>query len=335
MDENLLELKNLTRRFKIGGMILGKSMIAVDKVNISLPKDKTWIMSIVGESGSGKTTLAKMILCLLEPSSGEITLDGIPLSYYKKRGHKREFYKNVQPIFQNPFSTFSMRKTVDTYLFETVRNLEIAKKKDEVRNVIEESLNAVGLEIDQVLGKYPNQFSGGELQRIAIARALITKPRLIVADEPVAMIDASLRMNVVNLFRKLKDEYKVNFIYITHDLSTAYYVSDYIATLYHGSLIEFGNAKEILNNPAHPYTELLLDSIPKVGDKWDQDKTLQGSRIKDYALDGCKFAPRCPYVKDICKSTKPCMVQINNDHKVLCYKQINYNRLTDEKIVNG
>lgn len=326
MADNMLEIKNLTRKFKLGGMILGQKITAVEDVNIALPGDRTWIVSIVGESGSGKTTLAKMVLRLLEPSSGEIFVDGTPLSYYSKRGNKKEFLKKVQPIFQNPFTAFSMRKTVDTYLFETVLNLDIAKTKKDAKAVIAEVLKSVGLEIDQILGKYPNQFSGGELQRISVARALLTKPGLIVADEPVAMIDASLRMNVVNLFKKLKDDYKVNFIYITHDLSTAYYVSDYIATMYRGNLIEFGDAKNILNHPAHPYTELLLDSIPKVGDKWDKDMILPDLETKEYALKGCKFAARCPYAKEICSSSRPDMINIDTGHTVLCFKYCNYNK---------
>jgi oligopeptide/dipeptide ABC transporter ATP-binding protein len=324
MANNILEINNLSRQFKIGGMLLGKKIVAVDKVDMKLPGDKPQIMSIVGESGSGKTTLARMILRLEEPSSGDIILDGIPLSHYDNRKNRKEFLKKVQPIFQNPFTSFSMKKTVDTYLFETALNLDIAKTKKEAETVVSEVLQSVGLELTLISGKYPNQFSGGELQRISIARALIPKPSLIVADEPVAMIDASLRMNIVNLFKKLKDEYRVNFIYITHDLSTAYYISDYIATMYRGQLIEFGNARNVLNKPSHPYTELLLDSIPRVGKKWDEEMMLPDLENKDYGLEGCKFVNRCIYAKDICRSTDPNKIQIDKEHMVLCFKHNDY-----------
>ncbi len=324
MTTNILEINDLSRHYKIGGMLFGTKITAVDRLQLSLPGDKPQIMSIVGESGCGKTTLAKMVLRLVTPSLGEILIDGTPLSFYAKRKNRKAFLKKVQPIFQNPFSTFSAKKTVDTYLYETALNLDIAKTREEAKEIITEALKAVGLDFANVAGKYPNQFSGGELQRISIARALIPKPRLIVADEPVAMIDASLRMNVVNLFRKLKDEYNVNFIYITHDLSTAYYVSDYIATMYRGNLIEFGRAKEILSAPAHPYTELLLDSIPRVGKRWDSDMAMTDFEAKEYGASGCKFAGRCKYAKEICRSIPPGMLQLNPDHQVLCFKYSDY-----------
>lgn len=325
MAEYILEITNLSRQFKLGGLLLGTKIKAVDRVDIKLPGDKPQIMSIVGESGSGKTTLAKMILRLLDPSFGDIILDGVPLSFYRSRKNRKEFFKKVQPIFQNPFTSFSARKTVDTYLYETALNLDVAKTKEEAKRIITDVLKSVGLEYDHITGKYPNQFSGGELQRISIARALIPKPKLIVADEPVAMIDASLRMNIVNLFKKLKDEYHVNFVYITHDLSTAYYVSDYIATMYRGNVIEFGNARHILNRPSHPYTELLLESIPRVGKKWDENMALPDWDSSDNGLPGCKFAGRCAYAQEVCRVVEPYMIELQHgEHQVLCLKHNDY-----------
>ena len=316
MAENLLDIKNLCKSFRLGGLILGTKIMAVDHVNIQLPKDKPWIISIVGESGSGKTTLARMILGLLDKTSGEIGIDGRQAKDFEKK----DFYRFVQPIFQNPFSAFSSRKRVDTYLYETAVNVAGCKNKAEVEALIDKTLQSVGLEPKQVKGKYPNQFSGGELQRISIARALIPNPKLIIADEPVAMVDASLRMNIVNLFKRLRDEYKVSIVYVTHDLSTAYYVSDYIATMYRGNVIEYGNARRILENPRHPYTELLLDSIPKVGQRWEEEIILPDIESKEYAKESCRFSARCPYATDQCRRSAPKLVEIEKGHKVLCYK---------------
>lgn len=231
----------------------------------------------------------------------------------------RQFRHDVQPIFQNPFDAFSSRKTVDKYLFNTALRLGIARNRSEATQKVDEALRSVGLSLDVVKGKYSNQFSGGELQRVSIARALITKPKIIIADEPVAMIDASMKMNIVNLFKDLRDNFGISFIYITHDLSTAYYVSDYIATLYRGCLIEYGTAKDIMENPAHPYTRLLMDSVPRVGDKWDQDVAMPDMEDKEYSVTHCKFAARCPYVTDECVTTRPNMVDLGGERQVLCY----------------
>lgn len=315
---NSLEVKHLSKQFKIGGLIFGTKLRAVDDVSFKISQDTPWILSIVGESGSGKSTLAKMVLQLLEPTGGEILINGQNVSQLAKS--KKDFLRFVQPIFQNPFTAFSSHRTVDCYLMETAQNLANCEDKSSARRLVEETLQSVGLQLSQVEGKYPNQFSGGELQRISIARALIPRPQLIIADEPVSMVDASLRMNIVNLFKSLKDTYHVNFVYITHDLSTAYYVSDYIATLYRGKLIEFGEAKIVLQDPGHPYTRLLLDSVPKVGKKWDMDAVLPDVDQKEYALAGCKFSMRCPYAQKNCRDTVPELVSLGPKHSVLCHR---------------
>ena len=237
----------------------------------------------------------------------------------------RQFRLDVQPIFQNPFEAFSSRKTVDKYLFNTARRLGIAKNKEDAVKRVDEALHSVGLSLEVVKGKYANQFSGGELQRVSIARALITKPKIIIADEPVAMIDASMKMNIVNLFKDLRDKFGISFIYITHDLSTAYYVSDYIATLYRGCLIEYGSSKDIMDHPAHPYTKLLMDSVPRVGDKWKQDIALPDMEDKEYSVTHCRFAARCPYVTDECVKTRPAMVNLGGEREVLCFHPLSKN----------
>jgi peptide/nickel transport system ATP-binding protein len=324
MSDQLLELKNVTKVFRIGGLIWGTELTAVDHVNLSLDKQKPSILSIVGESGSGKTTLARIILRLQQPTSGDVLLDGQSVFAPQNRIDRLAYYRSVQPIFQNPFETFSMRKHVDSYLYDAALNLKIAKSRREARDIVAEVLASVGLDINAVAGKYPNQFSGGELQRISVARGLIPRPKLIIADEPVSMIDASLRMNVVNLFLHLKDMYNVSFVYITHDLSTAYYVSDYIAILYRGSLIEYGSAERILTNPTHPYTELLLNSVPTVGKKWEKGMKLPDIELKEYQSTACKFAGRCAYVRPVCRENRPPMVEIAGERQVLCFKPVDY-----------
>ncbi|MDR2650263.1 MAG: ABC transporter ATP-binding protein [Clostridiales bacterium] len=318
MAEKLLEIKDVSKVFQIGGMLSKKRLTAVDQVSIDIEAGKPLILSIVGESGCGKTTLCKMILRLHDPDVGEIILSGNSYSD-KKNYNPLRFRLDVQPIFQNPYESFSMRKTVDTYLFNTALRLKIAKNHAAAEELIDETLKSVGMSLAVVRGKYPTQFSGGELQRISIARALITRPKLIIADEPVAAIDASMKMNIVNLFKELKDKYSVSFIYITHDLSTAYYVSDYIATLYRGCLIEYGPAKEIMDDPAHPYTELLMNAVPRVGEKWDQSAIMPETEDKEYAITYCKFAPRCAYATDECRQSRPEMSDLSASRKVLCF----------------
>ncbi|HHX12816.1 MAG TPA: ABC transporter ATP-binding protein [Clostridiales bacterium] len=323
MTNKLLEINNVSKIFRIGGILKGKKLVAVDDISLDIDGNKPVILSIVGESGCGKTTLCKMLLRLHKPEMGDIILDGN--SYTNKKTYDSlQFRLNVQPIFQNPYEAFSARKTVDTYLFNTALRLGIAKTHSEAKELVDEALKSVGLSLSTVKGKYPTQFSGGELQRVSIARALITRPKLIIADEPVAAIDASMKMNIVNLFKEIKDKYNVSFIYITHDLSTAYYVSDYIATIYRGSLIEYGPAKEIMDEPAHPYTELLINAVPMIGDKWSEGLALPDMEDKEYSITYCKFAPRCQYATEQCRQTRPEMLDISESRKVLCYHPLVY-----------
>ena len=317
MAIKLLEVNRVSKEFRIGGLLTGKKLTAVDDVSFEITNDMPVILSVVGESGCGKSTLCKLILRLHRPSAGRIALMGNDYADRKAYDPDR-FRLDVQPIFQNPYESFSTRKTVDTYLFNTALRLKLCRSRKEAERYVDEALRSVGLTLAVVKGKYPAQFSGGELQRVSIARALIARPKLIVADEPVAAIDASMKMNIINLFKSLKDEYRVSFIYITHDLSTAYYVSDYIATLYRGGLVEYGPARAIMDAPAHPYTALLMKSVPRVGDKWDDAVHMPDMEDREYAISGCKFAPRCPYASDACR-LRPKIRQLNGARAVLCH----------------
>ena len=302
---NILKTSHLNKEYRLGGFVNRVRINALDDVNLAIESDEPAIISIVGESGSGKTTLAKVILRLVKPTSGSAIVYDRLVAGKGEKPSKREFFSTVQPIFQNPFEAFSSYLTVDTYLFDTAVRVNKLSKTEAV-DAMTESLRLVGLEYRDVRGKYPNQFSGGELQRVSIARALIPHPKIIIADEPVSMIDASLRMNIINLFLSLKEEFQRSFLYITHDLATAYYISDYIGVMYRGCIVEFGDARTILADPQHPYTQLLLDSIPEIGRKWERKRiALSDIEAKEFQFVGCRFSNRCPIAKDRCIVERP------------------------------
>jgi peptide/nickel transport system ATP-binding protein len=202
---------------------------------------------------------------------------------------------------------------VDRYFFETVQNQILPVSKEQAIALIDQKLRLVGLTYEEFAGKYPNEFSGGQLQRISIARALLTGPTLLIADEPVSMVDASLRMSIVNLFKKLRDELGVSILYITHDLATAYYVSDRIAIMFRGNIVEMGTVEQVLMNPRHPYTKLLRDSIPQAdpSKRWTTTVTLSELEQEEYLRQGCKFAGRCPHVMEICKGVVPADLNVD------------------------
>ena len=269
--KTILKTQGLNKVYQLGSFPRTIKVQALDDINLTIESDQPVIVSLVGESGSGKTTLAKVILRLVQPSTGAVTVAGHTVAGKGTRPDRNEFLRTVQPIFQNPFEAFSQYRTIDAYLLETAERVARLRKADAVA-AVEEALAAVGLQYKDVRGKYPNQFSGGELQRASVARALIPHPQLIVADEPVSMIDASRRMIIINLFMALKQEYQTSFLYITHDLATAYYISDYIAVMNKGRIVEFGDAKQVLSRPQHEYTQLLLNSIPRLDHRWTDQR---------------------------------------------------------------
>ena len=261
MPNSLLELDGITKTFSTGSLFARRKIDAVDDVSFRLDADQPEIFTIIGESGSGKTTLARIMLRLVTPSSGVIRFSGTDLAEIHGRRQRLSFMQQVQPIFQNPFAAFNPLKRVDRYLSATARRFTDADSAERVAERADEALHHVGLSLAEVRGRFPHELSGGQLQRIAIARALISRPSVIVADEPVSMVDASLRMSIVNLFRSLRDELRVSIVYITHDLATAYYVSDRIIIMQNGRIVEEGDARKVLAAPQHPYARLLKDSV--------------------------------------------------------------------------
>ena len=260
MSGDLLLVDSLTKVYSTGGL-LGSAFAAVDNVSFALHAGRPEIFAIIGESGSGKTTLARMVLNMVAPTSGKIIFRGTDLSKIHGRRTRLEFMSHIQPIFQNPFEAFNPLKRVDRYLFASARRFVGITGRNSRGAAVDQALKQVGLSLVEVQGRFPHELSGGQLQRIAIARALISSPALIVADEPVSMIDASLRMSIVNLFKSLRDGLKVSIIYITHDLATAYYVSDRVMIMQKGKVVETGVAQEVLSNPKHAYTILLRKSV--------------------------------------------------------------------------
>lgn len=261
----LLEARGLSKRFPIGGTLSRRETVAVDDVSFTLGEDGAEIFTIIGESGSGKTTLSRMILGLERPSAGSLSFMGQPVGPMD-RAERMAFMARVQPVFQNPFEAFNPLKQVDRYLASTARRFGHLSDRGAIGKAIDEALQKVGLSLAEVRGRYPHELSGGQLQRAAIARALIPNPALIVADEPVSMVDASLRMAIVNLLRQLRDDLGVSVIYITHDLATAYYISNRLMIMQKGRVVEMGPARAILDAPEHPYTQLLKSAVLSVDD---------------------------------------------------------------------
>jgi ABC-type oligopeptide transport system ATPase subunit len=261
VSADLLAVDRVTKSYAFGGLFGRGAFNAVDDVSFTLETARPEIFTIVGESGSGKTTLARMVLDLIAPTAGAIRFRGTNLSTFRGAGARKDFMRHVQPIFQNPFEAFNPLKRVDRYLFMTARRFADARTTAAIEAYTDAALQKVGLSLAEVKGRFPHELSGGQLQRTAIARALIPGPALIVADEPVSMVDASLRISIVNLFKTLRDDLRVSIIYITHDLATAYYISDRIIIMQKGKAVEGGDARTVLAAPKHPYSQLLRDSV--------------------------------------------------------------------------
>jgi peptide/nickel transport system ATP-binding protein len=261
MNPSLLEVDRVGMTYATGGLLRRHSVRAVDDVSVRLEIGKPEILAIIGESGSGKTTLARMILNLAMPTDGAIRFLGADVTRIRTNRERMAFMRQVQPIFQNPFEAFNPLKRIDRYLFVSARRFAGARGRIDIEAKADKALHQVGLSLAEIKGRFPHELSGGQLQRIAIARALISAPSLIVADEPVSMVDASLRMSIVNLFKALRDELQVSIVYITHDLATAYYISDRVLIMQRGKAVESGNARAVLDHPQHPYSILLKNAV--------------------------------------------------------------------------
>ena len=320
---SLLEAQNVTRVFGSGLLTKGRT-VAVDGVSLMISEEKPSITAIAGESGSGKTTLARLLLGVIQPTSGSILYRGRTLTAMDRRA-RQEFRRQVQAIFQDPYEAYNPVYRVDQTLTTPVRKFRLAHTREEAHQQVEESLRMAGLRPEETLGRYPHQLSGGQRQRIMVARALLLNPRVILADEPVSMVDASLRATILESLVKLKRELGISFIYITHDLTTAYQVSQNIYILYRGSVAEVGSVEKVIKHPEHPYTRLLVSSIPLPDPDrhWGGESEIESKASAPSAplaeVEGCRFSNRCPYVMAECQRASPPLYLTDDNRAVACY----------------
>jgi peptide/nickel transport system ATP-binding protein len=316
----LLEACRITKVFE-RGLFARHRTLALNEFSLRIDADPASITAIVGESGSGKTTLARVLLGVLKPTRGEVIYQGKPFGDMNA-DERREFRRDVQVIFQDPYDVYNPFYRVDHVLMKPIRNFGLAKSRQAARTLIEEALQAVGLRPEDTLGRYPHQLSGGQRQRIMVARALLVKPRLIVADEPVSMVDASLRATILGSLRKLNQEFGISVLYITHDLTTAYQISQNIIVLYGGSVVEAGDVELVVQNPSHPYTQLLIGSIPSPNPRhrWSGQRVSADVTAADGSGNGrCRFAPRCPSAMQKCWEQHPPFFHSDEHRVVACY----------------
>ncbi len=313
---NLLELRNVSKVYQ-RGLINAKATVALQDMSLTLNEDEPTILTVAGESGSGKTTLAMLLLGFITPTTGEIIYRGKNITSLQGR-ERLAYRREVQAVFQDPFAVFNPFYTVDHLLTVPIRRFKLAKNAREARSKMDEALTAVGLRPEDVLGRFPHQLSGGQRQRINVARALLLKPRLLIADEPVSMVDASLRANILETLRNLQRDHGVSIIYITHDLTTAFHIAKSIIVLYRGGVMEAGDVDSVIKDPQHPYTQLLVDSIPwpNLDQRWGAQpiKTREVGGV----AGGCPFMSRCPMAMEVCK-TRPPLFQIDSHHTAACY----------------
>jgi peptide/nickel transport system ATP-binding protein len=316
----LFELRNLTKIY--GSKLLGRaSAPALEDFSLTFYEEEPKISTIAGESGSGKSTLANLALDFVHPTKGQILYKGKDIATFS-RSERFNFRREVQAIFQDPFGTYNPFYKVDAVFETALKKFKLAHSKVEATKQIHEAMEIVGLRPNEILGKYPHQLSGGQRQRIMVARAVALKPRVIVADEPVSMIDASLQLRILDIFRNLKEAFGISFLYITHDLSTAYQISDEIYVLYSGSVMEYGEIDRVIQNPQHPYTQLLVRSIPvpDPGVRWEGRSTSSIAELTAaIAHSGCKFYQRCPHAMQHCLTSPPPAYAVDDNQFAACY----------------
>jgi peptide/nickel transport system ATP-binding protein len=320
VSDPLLRTVGLTRHFRLGSLFSRTSLHAVDDVSLEIGRRE--IVALVGESGSGKSTIARLLAMVYKPTAGEIYFEGRPLSRLRSRRDQLEYRGNVPMVFQDPYSSLNPAYRVSHALMRGMKlhrsDLDYRGRADEAERV----LNAVGLvPASVVLRKFPYEMSGGQRQRVGFAQALAYRPKLILADEPVSMLDVSIRIGLLNLMSDLREREGVSFLYITHDIASARYIADRVLVMYGGHIVEEGPTEAVLQRRKHPYTELLLSAVP------DPKVTVTVSGLTDASeppkvvnpKEGCRFQPRCPYAIAECETVTPQLRVLGVDHLAACH----------------
>lgn len=318
-ESSVLEVRGLTKHYPVGRVGRRKIIHALNDVDLSIARGE--VLSLVGESGSGKTSFARMVTFLERPTSGTILVDGVALPRHPSPNQLREHRRRLQIIFQDPYSSLDPLHTVRHTLAQPLRAFSVVKRREE-SDEIEDLLTQVGLvPVSDFLQRYPHELSGGQRQRVGIARALAARPGLILADEPTSMLDVSIRLTIMNLLLDLQRSRGLSLVFITHDLGAARYMSDRIAIMYAGRLVELGPATNVMGEPLHPYTQLLRAAAP------DPEYT-SGERVRAEEMGdppdltvpgpGCPFAPRCPHVRPECLSELPDWREVELGHRARC-----------------
>jgi len=320
VTEPLLRTEGLTRHFKVGKLFSGQILHAVDDVDFEIGKGE--VVALVGESGSGKSTIARLIARVYKPTKGEIWFEGKPISRLRTRKQRLAYCSDVPIVFQDPYSSINPAYRVAHAIKRALKLHRHGLGRDGRQHELERVLKEVGLVPPGAMtGKFPHELSGGQRQRIGFAQALAFRPKLIIADEPVSMLDVSIRIGILNLMSELREKEGVSILYITHDVASARYIADRVLVMYAGHLVEEGPTEDVLQRPKHPYTQLLLSAVPDpraplgVSDTADVGEP---PKVID-PREGCRFQPRCPYAIEQCKTVTPLRREIGHGRMVACH----------------
>jgi oligopeptide/dipeptide ABC transporter ATP-binding protein len=329
MEQPILEVKGLKKHFPIKTGIFNNTtgyVKAVDGIDFKVFPGET--LGIVGESGCGKSTASRTVMRLLEPSAGEIWFQGKNLAELSKE-EMRRMRKDIQIVFQDPYASLNPRKTIKQILIEPLKVHGIGASGQERLRMVEEIIEVVGLRKEH-LDRHPHHFSGGQRQRIGIARALILKPKVIIADEPVSALDVSIQSQILNLLKDLKKEFQLTLLFISHDLSVVKHLCDRIAVMYLGKVVEIADKQKLFGNPSHPYTKALLSALPVANPGAKRERIILQGDLPSPANppSGCTFHPRCPHAAEVCKDVVPSLLLIGDGQQVACH-------LYQEKLETG